>query len=283
MSYAYSTPNEKAMSGALALAMHVAFFVLMVLGVTWQHKRSDSAVVVDLWSALPPVAEPRPEPPAPAPEPPKPAPPQPKPEPPKPAPEPPKPAPKPEPKPDIELQAQLEKERREKERLAAEEQRRADEKKRAEAKQREEEKKLAEAKQREAQEKERERLAALKEQRAKEAAAREQREALETLARERASLQQREIDKYKGLIRDRIRRFIVEPPNLQGNPEVEVDVVVLPGGEVLSVNLKKSSGNPVYDSAVERAVYKAQPLPLPPDASLHKDFRDLNLRFRPKE
>ena len=283
MSYAYATSNEKAMSGALALAMHLAFFVLMVLGVTWQHKRPDSAVVVDLWSALPPVAHPKPEPPAP--EPPKPAsePPKPAPEPPKPAPLPPKPEPKPAPKPDIELQAKLEKERREKERLAAEEKRRAEEKKRAEAKQREEEKRQEEAKKREEQEKERKRLAALKEQQAKEMAAREQREALEALARERASAQQREIDKYKGLIRDRIRRFIVEPPNLQGNPEVEFDVVVLPGGEVLSVRLKKSSGFVTYDNAVERAVLKAQPLPLPPDASLHKDFRDLNLKFRPKE
>ncbi|MDH5535118.1 MAG: cell envelope integrity protein TolA, partial [Betaproteobacteria bacterium] len=109
------------------------------------------------------------------------------------------------------------------------------------------------------------------------------REALEALARERASAQQREIDKYKNLISARIRRFIVEPPNLQGNPEVEFDVVVLPGGEVLSVKLRKTSGIAVYDSAVERAIYKAQPLPLPPDASLHKDFRDLNLKFRPEK
>jgi colicin import membrane protein len=49
------------------------------------------------------------------------------------------------------------------------------------------------------------------------------------------------------------------------------------------VKMKKSSGVTVYDSAVERAIYKAQPLPLPSDASLHKDFRDLALKFRPKE
>ncbi|MDH5536450.1 MAG: protein TolA, partial [Betaproteobacteria bacterium] len=90
MSYAYATSNEKAISGVLALAMHVAFLVLIILGVSWQQKRPDSAVVVDLWASLPPIAQPKPEPPKPAPEPPKPAA-----EPPKPAPEPPKPAPEP--------------------------------------------------------------------------------------------------------------------------------------------------------------------------------------------
>jgi colicin import membrane protein len=34
---------------------------------------------------------------------------------------------------------------------------------------------------------------------------------------------------------------------------------------------------------VERAILRAQPLPLPPDPALFKDFRELNLIFRPKE
>ena len=64
----------------------------------------------------------------------------------------------------------------------------------------------------------------------------------------------------------------------------DVDIVVLPGGEVLSAKLKRSSNSsPAYDSAVERAILKAQPLPLPPDPALMKDFRELNLVIRPKE
>ncbi len=285
MSYAYSTPNEKAISGALALAMHVAFLVLMVLGVSWQQTRPDSAVVVDLWASLPPLVQPEPEPPKPAPEPPKPEPkPAPKPVPPPPAP--PKPEPKPVPKPDIELETQLEKERKLKEqreaeaKRAAEEKKREEEKKRAEAKRREEERLQVEAKRREEEKK----IAALKAEQAKEAAARrEQEEALRRLAAEQAAAQQRLIDEYKRRIRDKIRRFIVEPPNLQGNPEVEFDVVVLPGGEVLGVKMKKSSAVAAYDGAVERAILKAQPLPLPDDPALFKDFRELTLKFRPKE
>ena len=38
-----------------------------------------------------------------------------------------------------------------------------------------------------------------------------------------------------------------------------------------------------YDAAVERAILRAQPLPLPPDPALMRQFRELNLVFRPKE
>ena len=85
------------------------------------------------------------------------------------------------------------------------------------------------------------------------------------------------------LIQNHVRRQIIEPPNLQGNPQVEFDVVLIPGGEVLSVRLRRTSGNPAYDSAVERAILKASPLPLPPDPALFQQFRELTLRIRPKE
>jgi colicin import membrane protein len=58
-------------------------------------------------------------------------------------------------------------------------------------------------------------------------------------------------------------------------------VTVLPGGDVMDVVLLKSSGNTAYDNAAERAIYKAQPLPLPDDAGLQKMFRELRLTIRP--
>jgi colicin import membrane protein len=149
------------------------------------------------------------------------------------------------------------------------------------------EKEKLEAKKRE---QEKAQLAALKVKQAKEAEARrlarEQEEALKKLAQQQAAqavAQARLIDEYRRRISERIKRFIVEPPNLQGNAEVQFDVVLLPGGEVLGVKLKKSSGLTAYDNAVERAILKAQPLPLPPDPALFRDFRELNLKFRPKE
>ena len=255
----YITPGERTVSGALALLMHLLFLVLLVFGVSWQ-KREPVAMVAELWSSLPPLPAPVAEPP-----------PKVEPAPPKPAPKVEvKPEPKPPPKADIDLREKKEKERK------AKEQALADKKKR-------EEQALAEKKKRE----EQVRLEALKKQQAQEAeakrAAQEQADALKKFAQQQAAAQASEVDKYKQLIADRIRRFIIEPPGLQGNPQVELDVTVLPGGEVLDVKARKASGQPSWDAAVERAVRKAEPLPLPLDATLHSRFRELNLRFRPKE
>jgi len=254
------TSGERTVSGALALTMHLLFLALIVFGVSWQ-KREPVAMVAELWSNLPPLPAPQAEPP------------------PKVEPAPPKLAPKPEPKPlpkaDIDLREKKEKELKAKE-LKAKEQALAEKKKR-------EEQALAEKKKRE----EQARLEALKKQQAQEAeakrAAQEQADALNKLAQQQAAAQASEVDKYKQLIADRIRRFIIEPPGLQGNPQVELDVTVLPGGEVLDVKTRKGSGQPAWDAAVERAVRRAQPLPLPQDPTLHSRFRELNLRFRPKE
>ena len=242
MAYVHETRNEKAISGALTLVMHMMFFALLVFGVAWQ-KRETPPMVAELWSSLP---APRAAPPPPLPRV-------------EPKPEPkaePKPVPKPAPKADIAMREKKEKERKAKE------------------------KELAEKKKRE----EQARLEALKQQQAKEAAeqlAREQDEALRKLAQ--ASAQARLVDEYKRRIAERIKRFIIEPPSLQGNPEVEFDVVVLPGGEVLDVKTRKASGQAPWDNAVERAIRRAQPLPLPPDPALMREFRELNLKFRPKE
>ena len=274
----YNTPGERVISGALALAMHLLFLALLVFGVAWQ-KHETRAVIVDLWSELPPLPKPKP---APAPEV--------KPEPPapppkaevKPAPKPePRIEPKPVPKPDIALKEKEERERKAREQALAEKKKR-EEQALAEKKRREAEA-LAEKKRRE----EKARLAALKVQQEKEAEAqrlaREQAEAQRRLAAAEAAERARLIDEYKRRIADKIKRYIVQPPNLEGNPEVEFAVTVLPGGEVLDVRTRRASTLAAWDSAVERAIRRAQPLPLPPDPLLMREFRELNLKFRPKE
>ncbi|HJQ61963.1 MAG TPA: hypothetical protein VJ834_03825, partial [Burkholderiales bacterium] len=60
--------RERTISGALALAMHVLFIVLLVVGISWQPKRTAAPIAVELWSELPPAPRPKPEPPPPAPE-----------------------------------------------------------------------------------------------------------------------------------------------------------------------------------------------------------------------
>jgi len=249
--FAPETRSEKTISGALTLVMHLLFFTLLVFGVAWQ-KHEPAAMVAELWSSLPAPPPPEAEPVPPTP--------QPKVEPkiePKPVP---KVEPKPVPKPDIALR-----EKKEKALKAAKERELAEKKKREEQAQ----------------------LAALKKQQAKEAEemrlAREQDEALRKLAQSQAAAQAKLVDEYKHLIREKIKRFVIEPPNLPKTAQVEFDVVLLPGGEVLSVKLRKSSALALYDSAVERAILKAQPLPLPPDPAMFKHFRELNLIFRPEQ
>lgn len=86
-----------------------------------------------------------------------------------------------------------------------------------------------------------------------------------------------EIAKYKAMIQAKIRSRIIMPPDLPGNPVAEFRVTLLPGGDVLAVTLRKSSGYTVFDEAVERAVFLAKPLPLPPDPGLFREFRNFSL------
>lgn len=295
---------ERALSGALSVAVHLIFLVMLLFTVTWQRKPPEP-VSVDLWQDLPSTPGPKP-----APQPPreevKPPPPPPKVEAkPPPPPPPPKAEPKPEPKPDIALKEKLEREKREKERLEHEKvEREKREKERIEKqKQLEEDKRIEEQKKREEQKKlERQKLeeqkraeeqkrlekqAKLDEQRQfEEIRAREARELAAAQARREqaaaaAAAQGKADAEAIARIRSRIRSFIVLPQEISGNPEAEFDVVVLPGGDVLSVRLVKSSGVAAYDSAVERAILKAQPLPVPSEPASFARFRNLHLKFRP--
>lgn len=100
---------------------------------------------------------------------------------------------------------------------------------------------------------------------------------------EQAAAGDRVVGEYTGKIAAKIRSNIVMPPDVADDARAEFSVTVLPGGTVLGPKLLKSSGNAAYDDAVERAILKSQPLPLPPDATMFSKFREMKLGFRPKE
>ena len=237
---------------ALAFAVHAVLLAVMFLGVRWQSHPTES-VTVELWDPPPP---PPPEPVVEAPKPPPPKVEAPKPEPEvrkpdiveKAAPPKPKPKPKPEAKPvapkDDEFQKRLMREQ-----LALEERKLDEERRRAEE--------------------ERQRL---DDQRRKADAERAAREAT-TASRNKA------LSDYVNRIRAKVKQNWILPQDLPGNPEAVFEVVQLPTGEVISVKLSKTSGNPAYDAAVERAILKSSPLPLPEPRSLFA--RQLKLTFRP--
>jgi colicin import membrane protein len=290
----------------LAVVVHVAFFALLVFGVSWQHRPS-AAIEVELWNNLPPVKTPplpekeaKPEtklkPPPPEEElkpPPPPPPPEPKVE--------VKPKPVPDPKPVAKPDIALEKEKQEKERLEAlkreqaakvaaalkreqAEARKRDELAKAEALKREQ------AEERKRQELEKQKIAALEsERKAKEADRARMVKALEDeaqrLQQQQASAQAKLVDEYRRRISDKIRRYVIKDPCAAlGNPQIVFEAILLPDGNTLQPpRIKRSSGSAACDDAVLRAVIRAQPLPLPPDPQLFAQFRELNLDFRPNE
>ncbi len=86
---------------------------------------------------------------------------------------------------------------------------------------------------------------------------------------------------YTNRIRAKIRGNLVRPPGLQGNPEAEFVVEQLPDGTIVSARLTRSSGIAALDDAIERAILRSSPLPLPMGQELFQ--RTLRLTFRPME
>lgn len=261
----------------LALAVHGAFFALIVFGVSWQNRPSPP-LEAELWKDLPPVKAARTPEPVPAKEPSKPEPPPPEP----PKPEPPKPPPKAEPakveppRPDPAIAEKREREKKEqekRERLEREKKEKLEKQKAEEARQKADEAK----KKREAEEADRKRKA--DEEKARVAKARAEAEA-KAAAEAVAASRQSEINQWRGRIRDKIRGRANVPDTVTGRPEIEVRITLLPGGEVLDIRMEKSSGNRIYDDAILRAIRSASPLPVPPaNSELFPQFRDLRLKI----
>ena len=100
-------------------------------------------------------------------------------------------------------------------------------------------------------------------------------------AEQRAAAGKKGLQDYAAKIRQKVKGNISLPPNIQGNPEAIFEVNQLPTGEVLEVKLKRSSGNPSLDAAIERAILKSSPLPKPDDPALFR--RDLEIKYKPFE
>lgn len=254
-------------SAGLALLMHLLLVGVLVFSVRIPS-RAPEVVTVELWEP-PPAPQPKPVVEAPKPPPPPPPAPAPKPEPvpevkkpdiaiqkkpePKPKPPPPKPEPKPEPKPKPKPpppkpappKRDVEFEKRLREQLAMEQKQLQDEQRAAEQ-------------------------------------ARQERDLKALIARQQAAATSKALATWTDKIRQVIRSHIIyDLSRIQGNPEAIFDVTLLPTGEVLDVKKVKSSGNPGYDDAIERAIAKSSPLPKPDSPGIFR--RQLELHFRPQD
>jgi len=262
-------------SGGLALLVHGMLLLGLMVGVSWKNP-PHLPIEADIWTDLP--APPQPiMPPAPEAQP--------------------EPLPKLEPVPAPPDQAQIALEKAEKKRADAHqaELQRQIEKKLAEEK-RAEELRQAELDRVEKLRSEKERADKEKREQSRrlidQELARQMREELDAESSQLRALQDRaKVGKQTRVVRDfqeriraKIRDALVMPQSLRGDAEVIFQVSLLPNGEVLHVTLVKTSGQSLYDGAVERAIYKASPLPLPNDREAAAQFRDgLTLKFRPSE
>ena len=233
----------------LAVTVHVLFVMVLVFGVAWQ-RQVVAPVEAELWSELPAAATatkpPAPQPVAPAPAPP-------------PA-EPVQPATPPAPTAaDIALKKKKEKE------LVAQKQ--IQKRERAVAEQIRQQR--AEAVKEQQQEDTR--RAQLELQRKKTA----------QLAKAAQDAKAALIDRYKLAVINKIRGNTEVPEGVPSGTTLEVDLTVLPTGEVMMpVKIVKSSGNALYDQAVVRGIMRSQPLPLPVEPELRREFRVTHLQLK---
>ena len=92
------------------------------------------------------------------------------------------------------------------------------------------------------------------------------------------------LDEFRAKIQAKIRGNVNKSLCGEGNPELRFEIGLLPTGELSgSPKLIKSSGSAACDEAVERAIMASEPLPLPTDASLFSQFRNLKLKFKPND
>jgi colicin import membrane protein len=89
------------------------------------------------------------------------------------------------------------------------------------------------------------------------------------------------LSEYIPYIQDKVQRNWLRPAGSAAGLSCLIKVRLIPGGDVVSATVVRSSGDPLFDRSVETAVLKASPLPLPTDATLFKHFREINFNFDP--
>lgn len=86
---------------------------------------------------------------------------------------------------------------------------------------------------------------------------------------------------WAAAIQARIQRAWIRPPAALAGLDCTVDVTQVPGGAVVSVRVRNCNGDAAVRQSIEDAVYRASPLPSPPDPALFE--RNLEVRFRPND
>lgn len=208
---------------------------------------------------------------------------------PEPQPRPPEPVrePEPEPEPEPDVQPEPEPPQPSAEEIAqreeAEKQRLLEEQRQAEARVREEAEaqRLAEIKRREDAERSAEEKRKAEEARRQAQRETELRRSLEAEERVRTAQASGLQASWVAQITARIQRAWIRPSSARPGLDCTVYVSQVPGGEVVNVRVGACNGDQAVRDSIEAAVYRASPLPPPPDPALFE--RNLDIRFIPTE
>ncbi len=84
---------------------------------------------------------------------------------------------------------------------------------------------------------------------------------------------------WQSQITAKIERAWLRPPTARPGIECVLNVTQAPGGAVIQVGFGECNGDQAVRESIEAAVYRASPLPPPPDPSLFD--RNLKINFKP--
>ena len=116
---------------------------------------------------------------------------------------------------------------------------------------------------------------------AREAEARQAAAAAEARAREQQMLS--ESERYQGLIRERLSAAWYPPASATEEMTAQLQITLLPTGELSSVRLVRSSGNAAFDNSALSAVRGLSRYPVPERRdTFERYFRQFTIEFNPR-
>jgi colicin import membrane protein len=86
---------------------------------------------------------------------------------------------------------------------------------------------------------------------------------------------------YIARLAARIQNAWIKPPSARAGLDCVVNITQIAGGEVTSAHVSQCNGDAAARQSIENAVYRASPLPAPPDPALFE--RNLVIHFHPEE
>lgn len=89
-------------------------------------------------------------------------------------------------------------------------------------------------------------------------------------------------DRYAEIMKQKVIRNWNKPANTTSDMQATLKVILIPGGDVRSVEIIRSSGNAIFDRSAESAVYLAAPFDMPENPREAAAMRDITIIFKPE-